>query len=601
MGKLPSMPRKDRIYKTEQLAFAGLRHFENCTDGEIYDMENMVCDEYPGLRTRKERAGIASVGEGVRQIYADNGAILSVRDNCLYYNDLLMVHDILDWGTFVRFGNRVVMMPDKILLNLNYKILGFGDPENMPESPEEGDCYAVLDQWGEYKLMIWHEGQWTDGGYFAEDMEFTTMFAIPAYFENGRIYNKEAKANTLRFVGLPLSENTGPGRLKEGDGVQIEGCTVKSQNNKIAIIREIDEDGDGNMVLRFSEYCFAMPEGEDGTMVDSFREEGIVVKRTMPDMEILFEHGNRLWGAKGKEIFASKVGDPRNWNCIDGLASDSWYLATQGKGEFTAGVSYGYPRFFKEGSMVTVYGSVPSGYQTTEQQILGVKRGEQRSLVQCNGLLFWNSPKGMVIYNGSTVALQEQALGDFELESMIGCGEERYVYFGGYIGRNPVINHVKIAGILRFDTERQLWSREACNMELRCMSFDQGVLYGLYRTGDIVVLNGGETEREKQWEGAFESFVEFGDFTEGTGSRKGVSRLRLRLSVEKDSYVGVLIRYGSAEEWKSLRRIEHQGKETITIPIVPRRCDHYRIRLEGYGQWKLYSMERERYFGTDMF
>ena len=598
MGKLPSMPRKDKIYTTEQVSFGGLRHFANCGEGEIYDMENMVCDEYPALSVRKERTGIESIGESVQQIYADNGVILSVRDNCLYYNDLLMAHDIPYRTKFVRFGNRVVMMPGKCLLNLNYKILGFADPENMPESPGEEDCYAVLDQWGEYKLMIYHEGNWTDGGYFAEDIEFTTMFAIPAYFENGKINNKEAKANTLRFVGLPLSENTGPSRLKEGDAVQIEGCTVKSQNNKIAIIREITEDENGNMVLCFSEYCFSLPE-EDGTMVESYREDGVIVKRTMPDVEILFEHGNRLWGAKGKEIFASKVGDPRNWNSFDGLASDSWYLASQGKGEVTAGISYGYPRFFKEGSMMTVYGSVPSAYQITEQQILGVKAGEDKSLIQCNGLLLWLSPKGMVIYNGSTVALQEQALGDYELQEIIGCGDERYAFFGGYLGKR--ISGKKVQSILRFDTEKKLWTKESNSPGIDCMTFDDGAVYGLLLGGQVKVLNGGKVTGANQQEGAIDSYVEFGDFTEGTGKRKGVSRLRIRLSVEKESYVRLLIRYDSEGEWKSLRRIEHQGKGIVSVPVIPRRCDHYRIRLEGCGQWKLYGMERERYFGTDVF
>jgi len=605
VGKLPSMPRKDRIYKTETLAFGGLRHFENCGEGEIYDMENMVCDGYPGISTRTERERIATVSESVSQIYMDNGATLSIDKGGLWYNGMDMGLNLerrdMRRAWFVRFGNRVVLMPFGILLNISYKILGFAEERNYPPDAEEGDCYAVPTEYATYKLMVRKGEEWKNAGWFAESMAFSSVTKAAAFFENGKLYGKDAKANTIRFESLELSALTGPGGLKEGDAVTIEGCTAVSGNNKTAIIREIGEDENGNGILRFSEYCFSMPEGEDGTAAESCREEGVLIKRTVPDMDILFEHGNRLWGAKGKELFASKLGDPRNWNSYDGLASDSWYLATQGQGEFTAGVSYGYPRFFKEGSMVTVYGSVPSGFQTTEQQTLGVKRGEERSLVQCNGQLFWNSPKGMVIYHGGTAALQDQTLGDFEIESVIGCGDERYAYFWAYIGRHPLLAHLKLQAVLRFDTVRQVWTKENCAVGCRCLTFDQGAVYCLNTLGEVEVLNGAVTESDEAREELFASYVEFGDFTEGTGNRKGVSRLRLRLSVEAESYVKVKIQYDSDGEWKPIRQVGYCGKGTVTIPIIPRRCDHYRIRLEGVGHWKMYGMERERYFGTDVF
>ena len=603
MGKLPSMPGKAQIRRTEQVQFSGLRHYENCSDGEIYDMRNMVCDKYPILSTRKERGRIVPPNTGAEQIYADNGVILTICDHTLYYNGIPLLYDVAggENSRFVRFGNRVVLMPDKLLLNLTYRVRGFAGKDQMPQEPSEGDCYAVWNDWGECKLMVWQNGAWADGGYFGEKIENTTGFAIPAYFEKGTINGKEAKANTIRFVGLSFTENTGPAAWKEGDGVTIEGCSRMPKNNKLAIIREIDQDSDGNLIFRFSENCFAMEEEEDGTAVESFLEDGITVKRTMPDMDVLFEHGNRLWGAKGKEIYASKIGDPRNWNSFDSLSSDSWYLATQGKGEFTAGISYGgYPRFFKEGGMVTVYGSVPSAFQTMEQALLGVKKGEEKSLTHCNNLLFWNSPKGMVIYNGSSAALQEQVFGDWKLQEVRGGGDLRYAYFSADIGIHPLSDTEREYGIFRFDTERQLWSKED-DVPIKSLSFDRGILYGLLSSGEIVVLNGEDPGYGEPGEGPFFSYVEFGDFTAGTMSRKGMSRICLRLEVAEEAEVEIFIQYDSSGEWIGLRKVESIRKGTVPIPIIPRRCDHYRLRLEGYGQWKLHGIEKERYFGSDQF
>ncbi|MBP3413146.1 MAG: hypothetical protein J6K89_07785 [Oscillospiraceae bacterium] len=598
MSKLPSMPRKDKIYKSEQMSFGGLRHYENCSDGEIYDMSNMICDKYPILVTRSERERIPPVGEGVTQIYADNGAILSVWQSAITYNGIELVHGIRDRekAYFVRFGNRVVLMPDKLLLNLTYRILGFASEDSFPTDPEEGDCYAVPDIEG-YKLRVWNGTEWADAGYFAERIEYSIANAA-ASFGNGTSYGKEAKANSICFEALSTLSVNVPGGLKEGDAVTIEGCSVDQRNNKTVIIREIGEDESGNLILRFSENCFFMPESEAGTAVESFREENITVKRTMPDMDILFEHGNRLWGAKGKELFASKIGDPRNWNCYDGLSTDSWYLATQGKGEFTAGISYGYPRFFKEGSMLKVYGSIPSAFQTSEQLILGVKEGENRSLTHCHNLLFWLSPKGMVIYNGGSASLQEQVFGDWELQNVVACGDVRYAFFGADIGPHPIAEGERAYAVFRYDTERQLWSKEESHGFLRSLSFDGGLLYGLYDGGEIEVFNGAESGNRKKREEPFSSYVEFGDFTDGQTNQKGLSRLNIRLAVERDSWVELWIRYDSEGEWRRLRRMEHCGKSVTTIPVIPRRCDHYRIRFEGYGAWKLFSIARERSIGS---
>jgi hypothetical protein len=35
------------------------------------------------------------------------------------------------------------------------------------------------------------------------------------------------------------------------------------------------------------------------------------------------------------------------------------------------------------------------------------------------------------------------------------------------------------------------------------------------------------------------------------------------------------------------------------LPIVPRRADRFRIRLEGVGAWRLHSLVREVYGGSE--
>ncbi|MFR5421452.1 MAG: hypothetical protein ACLTG4_05485 [Oscillospiraceae bacterium] len=34
------------------------------------------------------------------------------------------------------------------------------------------------------------------------------------------------------------------------------------------------------------------------------------------------------------------------------------------------------------------------------------------------------------------------------------------------------------------------------------------------------------------------------------------------------------------------------AKRSFTLPVLPRRCDHFRLRLTGTGAWRLLSLTR---------
>ena len=60
------------------------------------------------------------------------------------------------------------------------------------------------------------------------------------------------------------------------------------------------------------------------------------------------------------------------------------------------------------------------------------------------------------------------------------------------------------------------------------------------------------------------------------------------------------LRYDSAGDWETVREAEANGrKRTILLPVIPRRADHYRIRLEGTGGCTVYSLARSYYSGSD--
>lgn len=599
MSKLPMMPYNSGIGKLTQVQFGGLRHHINCGDGEFFDMQNLTAENYPLVSVRKKRGKLeGTVSAEVTQIYADNGAMITVDALGLSYNGYRFYEALNDYKNtkFVRFGDRVVIMPDKKVLNLKYKILGWGTQDSLPATAETNDAYAVIDQaTGNYDVYVWDGTKFVSNGKLVQRMEIESGEDV-ASFEDGTIYGESATANTIRLKQTTYQYLIGQG-FKVGDAVTISGCETMPENNKIAIIREIAPVGtetENGVLIRFSDYCFKMPEGTDGQTVTKYQENAVTIKREVPELKVIFEHENRLWGANGKEIFASKLGDPFNWNCFDGLSTDSFYLQTQDKGEITAGISFGYPRFFREDSMTTVYGSMPSAFQTQVTELLGVKQGEQLSLERMGGILLWLSNKGIVMYDGDQVYLQDQVFGDWKISKVISKADAAKCYVHADLGKNPLADGERLLALFCYDVTKGVWTKED-DPAIRSMTYMNGVIYALAGTQIIMLDSEGDLSGEI---GAIESFAEFGDFTDGSPNRKAVSKVQLRLEIEEGAFVLVKIRYNSSGEWMTIKTIEAGNKRSVYIPVIPHRCDHYRIRIEGTGDWTLYSMARELYVGS---
>ena len=599
MAKLPGMPYKASIRKYKQVQFGGLRHNINCSDGEIFDMENISMDSYPYLTVREKRGKhIPAQGEAT-QIYADNGAMLIVAPTGITYNGIHIADTVSpETAELVRFGDRVVLMPDKKVINLKYRIIGFYEKvADLPDTAELYDGAAVRNLMsGEVHLYVWDGGAWVDNGKLVTDME-AIVENQPAVFMDGTLYDEKATANTIKLTNVSAYELTEVMGFREGDAVTITGCTKMTSNNKTPVLRQIEGVDKNNMelgvYLRFSDFCFTMPENADGTTATEYTESSITIERKAPEMDVIFEHENRLWGAKGKEIFASKLGDPFNWNCFEGLSTDSYYLQTQDKGEITAGISFGYPRFFREDSMTTVYGSMPSAFQTKNTELAGVKGGERKSLERMDGLLFWLSADGVVIFDGSKTYLQEQVFGNWPISKVIAKAGGRKLYMAADLGKHPLADGERLYAVLCYDAQSGLWTKEN-NPGIKSMTYMDGTVYAL--TSDRIITMNGLCGKETA-EIGISSYVEFGDFTDGDLNRKAVNRVQLRMELEEGAWVNIWIGY-DGEEWTRLQYLEAGKKRSVYIPVIPRRCDHYRIRIEGGGKWTLYAMARELYIGS---
>ena len=68
--------------------------------------------------------------------------------------------------------------------------------------------------------------------------------------------------------------------------------------------------------------------------------------------------------------------------------------------------------------------------------------------------------------------------------------------------------------------------------------------------------------------------------------------MQLRLEAEAGASITAAVQYDSDGQWHTLAAVTAGAKRSVTLPVLPRRCDHFRLRLTGTGAWRLLSLTR---------
>ncbi|MBD8959796.1 MAG: hypothetical protein EGQ82_04945 [Clostridiales bacterium] len=313
-------------------------------------------------------------------------------------------------------------------------------------------------------------------------------------------------------------------------------------------------------------------------------------KSNLPRLDHVCALDNRLWGCRyGKqagsntdvnEIYCSALGDFKKWNTFQGISTDPWYAGVAEPGPFTGAVAYGgHPIFFKEDCAYVISGSYPP-YTVTVLHIDGVARGAARSICEVDGALYYKSRYAVMRYTSSSIGSVSDRLGRLPDAVPAAAGS-----FGGKY-------YLSLAGKVHvYDTKRGMWCTED-----DCGAVDFATADGkLYIAAGKEDANGKYPLYEVSGDAEAEADMPWSFTTPRIGyglpNRKYVSRVLIRLEIGDAALPTVeLSRDGGA--WEALScaaRVGTDGARTgsITIPIRPRRCESFRIRVSGVGSYKL--------------
>lgn len=567
--------------------FRGYNHNLRIGEGEFYDMKNLSSNDYPVLSPR-ERRGIYKT-PGVPQ-----GMV--AKDSLCYVDgsDFIIGEERIPMGltverdaegniipkNLISMGAYVIIMPDKRYINTS-DLTDYGSMEASVTTVGTVTFTLCTLDGAEYEDVTVRDSAPS----YPKNMDYwldtsTTPNSLKQYSSTSGMwvsiattYVKIAAAN----IGSPFLE---------GDGVKISGITDES----IA-------DLNNTMII--------MGRGENHIVVTGIlpamltQETPVTVTRQMPNMDFVIESENRLWGCRYgealngemvNEIYASKLGDFKNWNCFNGISTDSYAVTVGTDGPFTGAIAHlGYPLFFKEGCMHKIYGNYPANYQVLTTACRGVQKGCSGSLAIVNETVLYKSRTAVCAYDGSLPYEISAALGDanYSHATAGALGNKYYVSMrddaGGY-------------NLFVYDMLRGMWHREDDTHALAFCTCGGDLYYIDPTFNQIKTVRGtGETERSPiEWE-AMTGVI-------GTDSpdKKYISRLDVRMSLELGARVYFFVQYNSTGAWEQIYTMTGTTLQSFGVPIRPRRCDHLRLKIVGVGEAKIYSICKTIEQGSDI-
>lgn len=373
--------------------------------------------------------------------------------------------------------------------------------------------------------------------------------------------------STLTLPGQNLEAAFAPDQA-----LDISGASLP-ENNRSLVLRAVSGD-----TLTF--YAGSFAPGSSATPV--------TVERKIPDLKLICESNNRLWGCDDTTIWASALGDPLTWYNYDGLSTDSFAVSVGSDGAFTGCCAYGSGvLFWKEDLLHKVMGLQPSEYQLYTYTVQGPKAGCHKSLQVINEVLYYLGAEGVYAYAGGTPALISENFGTRRFrDAAAGTDGSRY-----YLSMADAATGAW--GLWTYDPQRAVWLREDDTRALDFTLLDGELLFLAGKTAWRVGQTGGAADDDLPWSALFYPM------DETLHNKKGASRLLLRLELAPGAWVRAELREDDGP-WRRWGTLHGQRRRSAVLTLLPGRCDTLQLRLSGSGRCVVKSLIREFVLGSEV-
>lgn len=587
---MPYFPRLPEVqtYREVTAQFMGLDRNVRTEDGTFADMTNMSGDDFPVLSTRLPRVTKTTLTSPQGMLAKDalayvDGANLIYNGNTVAGVTLSTLY-AMQPKTLLSMGAYLLIWPDKVYVNTaDLSDTGYIEQKNSVTGTisyslckNDGTAYdsapVVAPQ---PPASPANEALWIDSSSKPHALKQFDQ-ASGQWVEIATTYVKIAANN----IGVGLSQY---------DGITLSGCAA--DDGADADVAEQIGALNGTVIAYDADEDYIVVVG----ILDAATNQTsgtVKAERLVPDMDFLCEAQNRIWGCKYglvsgqpiNELYCCALGDFRNWNQFLGLSTDSWVGSQGTDGQWTGAITHlGYPCFFKENVLHKVYISSKGAHQVVTTTCRGVQKGSHKSLAIVDEQLYYKARAGIMRYDGSLPVCISDALGtDLYYDAVAGAFGKKY-----YVSMRDANSKW---GLYVFDTAIRFWHKEDCLHALDFTAMDDE-LWVIDSNHYLMALNNTLTNGVTQ-EGPFDWRVTTGVIGLEYPDQKRLSRFVIRMDLAYGATCSVFVQYDSNGTWIKVSDAVSRGLGTLTIPVIPRRCDHMQVKIEGNGQAKIYSFAR---------
>ena len=520
--------------------------------------------------------------------------------NTLKNVEVLKQSDYNDKKAMIKCGTKILVVPDGVIIDTKSgetKKIAYketftskkGDGVNSFIYTCDGDentfnaGFFKLNPESDYRIVngvVQKKVKLADNSVLWSDISTYVNFT---FYDEGK-FEKFSKGDNVE-VSLKLGKGQITDLTKFKKGMfEYDNATGNLKSNSYRIQKV------GNNFIDLSAVLINYEESENSWITgfgNSENEYEITFEKKFPNVQPFGALcGNRVWLCQkdGHEIYASALGDYTNYYDYSGLNSDSWSANVGSDGEFTGIVNYlGNILIFKEDTLYIVYGSAPSEFSYTEvNNFKGVEKGSERSFAIIDNVLYYKSVYGIIAYDGSTTVISS-ALGREKYKNAVAgaWGNKYYVSM-----QNCKTNKYEL---FCYDTKKGMWTKEAEDRIIRFLN-DGNTLY--YVTDTKVKIIDADNDYEVKEDNVSWS-AETGIYGYSYPNQKYISRLQLRMYLAQGAKARIYIQYNSNGKWQSCgREIIGRGVNSFIFPIRPQRCDHMKLKIEGEGECKIYSLTK---------
>lgn len=658
---MPTYPTIQETARSQQVTdtFGGYNHNLKIPEGEFYEMENLCGDDYPLLATRKQRKTLQGSVENLKAIVSKGNKLYYIAGydpttkTCGFYAGDEKVMGLANAGSkrFVSMGAYLLIWPDKVWYNTADGT--HGNMEKLFSSAAGAYLFsetnAVSGPDGQETITVYAiwlvEPCSRDGKivYTTSETHSVTFGSNRTATLGGITYNylngskpSEPKNGDAYIDGETRTPYVYSGAQKDWVAQDVPVMRLKCKGIGSGFVADdyvkidgVGVDTDFRMLggdnLADGAYRAVLAAEGDYLVLDAYApavdvrytlnappEAGAVkAEMDLPDMDYVIEAQNRLWGCKygtvnGKlvnEIYASALGRFDVWRKYAGVSTDSYAASVGSDGRWTGAVNYqGYPLFFKEDRMHKVYVSTSGAHRIQEYTMRGVQPGGAKSLAVVNGVLFYKARDCVCAYDGSGAPTDVSEKLNLNSLSRPGSTTSIAAAYRDKYYLYLQMNTPPGSRLLVLDTRRGTWYRESIPAG-GVVGFTEHLGSLLCGAGDIeeIAHDNQESELSGTKEGDVAWSCETGLIGYSTVEQKYISRFNIRMSLAHGAHMDVLVQYDSDGVWHNQGRLQGVGTRTFMLPVRPRRCDHFRIRLEGSGDVRIYSFAKIFEAGSDVY